>query len=326
MSDPPRSVRYLRISITDRCNFRCRYCTPKDASDMVSHHDVATYEEIEKIVEICIGLGITKVRVTGGEPFVRKGILNFLEKLCGFPDLKDITVTTNGSLLDRATLGHLYDIGIHRLNFSLDTIKREKFRSITGSDCFETVWQNIRTASDIGMAPVKINTVLLKDINDDEMLDLAELSLHYPFHVRFIEYMPIGNTSIRPDQQILTPEVKQAIIDRFGKLEPVPHNGNDGPAERFRIKGAKGEIGFITPVSSHFCKNCNRIRLVATGGLRPCLLDDREIDILTPLRNGASLDALRDLVVQTIKIKPSAHHLMDSNFQGVCGQMTSIGG
>lgn len=324
--DTTRPVTYLRISITDRCNFRCRYCTPKDGSNMVSHHDVATYEEILKIVQICTGLGITKIRITGGEPFVRKGILDFLRNLCLLPELTDVSVTTNGSLLDDKTLQNLYEMGIRRLNFSLDTLKRDRFRDITGSDCFDTVWHNIRTASDIGMVPVKINTVLLKNINADEITDLAEISVQNPFHVRFIEYMPIGSTSIRPEQQILTPEVKRVITERFGELEPVPHSGNDGPAKRFRIKGAKGEVGFITPVSNHFCSDCNRIRLVATGGLRACLLNDRETDILTPLRNGASRDTLRELVIQTIKSKPSAHNLMDASCNRVTGQMTSIGG
>lgn len=324
--DVSRTVTYLRISITDRCNFRCRYCTPKDGSDLVSHYNVATYEEILKIVKICINLGITKVRVTGGEPFVRKGLTDFLKNLCLFPELKDISVTTNGSLLNKETLKNLYEMGIHRLNFSLDTLNREKFRYITGSDCFEKVRENIRTALDIGMAPVKINTVLLRGINDDEIAELAEISVENPFHVRFIEYMPIGSTSIRLDQQILTPEVKQAVKERFGDLEPVLQEEFDGPARRFRIKDAKGEIGFITPVSNHFCSSCNRIRLVATGGLRPCLLNDRETDILTPLRSGASRDTIENLVLQTIKSKPSAHNLADTSCKCVAGQMTSIGG
>ncbi len=324
--DISRTITYLRISITDRCNFRCTYCTPKDGSDLVSQYHVATYEEILKIVKICIKLGITKVRVTGGEPFVRKGLLDFLKNLCLFPELKDISVTTNGSLLNKDTLKALYEMGIHRLNFSLDTLKREKFRTITGSDCFEKVLENIHTALDIGMTPVKINTVLLRGINDDEIADLAELSVENPFHVRFIEYMPIGSTSIRLDQQILTPEVKQVLKERFGELEPVLKGEFDGPAKRFRIKEAKGEIGFITPVSNHFCSSCNRIRLVATGGLRPCLLNDRETDILTPLRSGASCDTIEDLVLQTIKSKPSAHNLADTSRTCVTGQMTSIGG
>ena len=326
MSDLSRPVTYLRISITDRCNFRCRYCKPKDRSDLVSHHDVATYEEIVKIVKVCIRLGITKVRVTGGEPFVRKGILDFLEKLCLFPELKDISVTTNGSLLNRGTLIKLHEMGIRRLNFSLDTLNREKFTHITGHDRFDKVWRNIRTASEIGMAPVKINTVLLKGINDDETEDLAELSVNYPFHVRFIEYMPIGSTSIHPDQQILTPEVKHVLKERFGALQPVAKSDLDGPAKRFRIKDAKGEVGFITPVSNHFCSSCNRIRLVATGGLRPCLLHDHETDILTPLRSGASCDDIEKLVIRTIKSKPAAHNLMNEHGNCVAGQMTSIGG
>lgn len=328
MNDPdlPGTVTYLRISITDRCNFRCRYCTPKDGTDLVSHHDVATYEEILKVVKTCIELGVTKARVTGGEPFVRKGILEFLRNLCQLPELTDISVTTNGSLLDPDKLKRLYEMGIKRLNFSLDTLKSEKFRFITGQDRFDTVLRNIHTASDIGMAPVKINTVLLRGINDDEIEDLAELSVKYPFHVRFIEYMPIGSTSISLDQQILTPEVKNIISERFGELIPVEHSGNDGPAKRFRLRGAKGEIGFITPVSCHFCDRCNRIRLVATGGLRPCLLNDAETDILTPLRNGASSSKLKQLVAETIKSKRSTQSLMNTGGSSVPGRMTSIGG
>ncbi len=325
MKTDNRKINYLRISITDRCNFNCRYCVPKEPSLQVSHNEVASYEEILKLVDIAVDLGITKVRITGGEPFVRKGIFSFLERLCLIKELNDISITTNASLLTPEKLQRLWDMGIKRLNFSLDTLDNKKFSYITGKDKFTRVFETILTAKKVGFSPIKINAVVLKSINDDEIADLAAISIEHPFQIRFIEYMPMGNSNIDPSQQILTPYIKETIESNLGNLIPVTKNFNDGPAKKYKLENSKGEIGFITPVSQHFCNECNRLRLTAQGRLRPCLLDDYEKDILTPLRNGASKEELTVLMNEVILGKPSSHHLEYENNK-IFSQMSSIGG
>ena len=325
MENDNRTINYLRISITDRCNFNCKYCVPKEPSLQVAHSEVASYEEILQLVDIAVDLGITKVRITGGEPFVRKGILGFLEKLCQIKELNDISITTNASLLNKEKLQRLWDMGITRLNFSLDTLKADKFSYITGRDKFSRVFDTIHIARDIGFSPIKINVVVLKGINDDEIADLAAISIEQPFQIRFIEYMPMGNSNIDNNQQVLTPYIKQTIESKFGELIPVTKSFKDGPAKKYKIKNSRGEVGFITPVSQHFCDDCNRLRLTAQGRLRPCLLDDYEKDILTPLRKGASKEELTAIMHKVIIDKPSCHHLGYANNK-IISQMSSIGG
>ena len=320
-----RKINYLRISITDRCNFNCKYCVPKGPSLQVSHDKIASYEEILKLVDVAVDLGITKIRITGGEPFVRKGIFNFLEQLCQIKELNDISITTNASLLTHEKLKRLWDMGIRRLNFSLDTLNSDKFSYITGKDQFNKVFDTILFANKVGFSPIKINAVILKDINDNEICDLAAISIEHPFQIRFIEYMPMGNANIDNSQQILTSHIKETIESTLGTLIPVKKSINDGPAKKFKLENSKGGIGFITPVSEHFCNDCNRLRLTAQGKLRPCLLDDYEKDILTPLRNGASKEELKTLMQKVIKGKPSSHNLGYENNK-IMSQMSSIGG
>ena len=322
-----RNINYLRISVTDRCNFRCRYCVPAAPFKVIEHDSIARYEEILKIVRIGCDMGITKVRITGGEPFVRKGIFSFLRRLCRIPHLKDISITTNGSRLNRDKIKELMDMGIQRLNFSLDTLVPEKFIRITQRDRFQRVWVSIMAAHDLGMSPIKINTVALKGFNDDEIQAIAGLTWKYPFHVRFIEYMPMGNTDLDEDQQMLTQEIKNIIIDAHGPLTVVPKGLNDGPAKTYRLAGAPGILGFITPVSSHFCSECNRLRLTSRGTLRPCLLRNNETDILTPLRNGADDEALKQIMLKALKDKPLDHNLEKRTARDIpLNHMTSIGG
>ncbi|MBU2630363.1 MAG: GTP 3',8-cyclase MoaA, partial [Proteobacteria bacterium] len=268
-----RSINYLRISVTDRCNFRCRYCIPASPFTVIDHDKIARYEEILKITRLACELGITKVRITGGEPFVRKDIFSFLEKLCAIESLKDISITSNGSLLTREKIKKLIALGIKRLNFSLDTLDPVKFARITGRDRFKEVWNTIFVAHELGISPVKINSVILRGINDNEIENITALTLEHPFHIRFIEYMPMGDSAVEKQQQILTREVMEKIESRFGKLIPIKRGLNDGPAKKFQIEGAKGIVGFITPISSHFCSECNRLRLTSRGTLRPCLLN-----------------------------------------------------
>ena len=249
-----RHLEYLRISVTDRCNLRCLYCVPKGIVPKVPHDDIMRYEEILRVVNIGVAAGIRKVRVTGGEPFLRKGIGSFLRKLGEVKGLSDISLTTNGYLLEQK-VDLIKKAGIRRINVSLDTLDREKFANITGYDVFDKVWRGIMQAHASGLKPIKINVVALKGYNDEELVEMAGLSMEYPFHIRFIEYMPIGDSRMHAGDSILAPEIKQRV-EALGKLAPVEKGRMDGPAERFRFAGAPGEIGFIRPMSRHFCTAC----------------------------------------------------------------------
>ncbi|MBA3012845.1 MAG: GTP 3',8-cyclase MoaA [Proteobacteria bacterium] len=322
-----RSINYLRISVTDRCNFRCRYCVPSTPFTVIAHEKIARYEEILRITRLACELGITKVRITGGEPFVRKGIFPFLENLCALEGLKDVSITTNGALLNRDKIQALIQMGIRRLNFSLDTLDPVKFERITGRDRFHQVWDSIVTAHSLGIFPIKINAVALRGFNDDEIETIAGLTLKYPFHIRFIEYMPMGDSDVEKKQQILTREIQEKIESALGPLTPMEKEDNDGPAKKFKLAKAKGVVGFITPISSHFCSECNRLRLTSRGTLRPCLLNNYEQDILNPLRNGASDRELQAIIESALTHKPLFHHLTDPKSKDIpISHMTSIGG
>lgn len=321
-----RKLNYLRVSITDKCNLRCSYCVSHTPSPKLSHDDILRYEEILRLVEIASRHGISKVRITGGEPLARKGVYDFLNKLAGIEGLTDISLTTNGVYL-KENLQRIKEAGIKRINISIDSLKRDKFRLITGFDLFETVWQSILAAHDAGFSPIKINVVAIPGINEDELEDFAKLTLTYPFHVRFIEYMPIGTPEFKTTGKLLTPEIKERVA-RLGKLHKIESTENDGPARRFRFDNSKGELGFISPVSRHFCDSCNRMRLTASGLLRPCLLSDKAIDIATPLRNGSSDDDLFKFFQLAAAQKGEKHTLENKDpLNGrVLDPMSSIGG
>jgi cyclic pyranopterin phosphate synthase len=294
---------------------------------VIDHTRIARYEEILRIARLACDLGITKIRITGGEPFVRKGIFSFLEDLCRVKRLKDISITTNGALLNPKKIQRLMDMGIQRLNFSLDTLDPDKFQRITARDRFNKVWDAILTAQAMGIAPIKINAVALRGINDDEIQSIAGLTMDYPFHIRFIEYMPMGDSDVEKQQQILTQEIQERIAEAHGPLAPVKRNKNDGPAKKFKLAGAKGILGFITPVSSHFCSECNRLRLTSRGTIRPCLLKNYETDILTPLRDGADDQALKQIIESALTQKPLFHDLDSRTAKDLpISHMTSIGG
>jgi len=319
-----RHLNYLRISITDRCNLRCIYCVPADRLRRLSHADILRYEEILRLAEVGVGLGISKVRVTGGEPLVRRGAGDFLADLSQIPGIAEVTLTTNGILL-KENITRIKNAGIRRLNISLDTLQKAKFRRITGDDLFDQVWKGIMAASDVGINPIKLNVVALRGVNDDEFLAFAGLTRDYPFHIRFIEYMPIGKARMKFGPPLLVTEIKEKLSP-LGLLVPIEKDPGDGPAERFRIKNAVGEIGFISALSHHFCNSCNRLRLTASGQLRPCLLSDRQHDLKGPLRNGASDEKLADIFCRAVLNKPSDHSLTVNEPSGVTCQMSSIGG
>ncbi len=319
-----RHLNYLRISITDRCNLKCIYCVPRDLIPRLSHDEILTYEEILRLVRIGIRLGISKIRVTGGEPLVRKGVYGFLTDLSGLDGLADLSLTTNGVSL-KTNLNKIKAAGINRINISLDTLNRTKFENITGFDLFDQVWQGIEMALGMGFHPIKLNIVALKGINDDELTDMARLSFDYPLHIRFIEYMPMGESQIGNGPLLLAPEIKRRI-SVLGRLIPVPNTKNDGPAQRYHFEGAAGEIGFIHALSHHFCDRCNRLRLTARGQLRPCLLSDHHEDVRGIMRTGGTDEQLAEVFFKAVRHKPSDHNLAIQNPSRVCGQMSSIGG
>ncbi len=319
-----RHLNYLRVSITDRCNLACGYCLPEEAVPRLAHAAILRYEEILRIVRVAVRLGITKVRVTGGEPLVRRGVCDFLAELAAVPGLRDISLTTNGVLLTE-TVERIRSAGVTRLNVSLDTLRPERYRAITGRDFFGRVWEGILAAESLGFQPIKLNAVVLHGVNDDELIDLARLCWDHPFHVRFIEFMPIGRSHFAGKPTLLAPEIMRRIA-ALGTLIPVPRSEHDGPARRFRIEGARGEIGFISAISRHFCDRCNRLRLTANGQLRPCLMSDCQEDLKGPMRSGCSDDDLAEIFFKTIQCKPSDHHLSVGEPAHVCCQMRSIGG
>ena len=320
-----RVINYLRLSVTDRCNLRCIYCMPEKGIRFMPHSEILTYEEMLHIVRLSIQKGIRKVRLTGGEPLVRKGFISFLERLCKIEGLEEITLTTNGVLL-KSFAADIKNCGISRINVSLDSLKPERFFRITGRDCFKQVWEGIEEAEHMGFNPIKINVVAIKGVNDDEILDFATLTLEKPYHIRFIELMPIGNKNISMVDKFISSKEIFKKIETISILQPIANNLLDGPAERFALEGAKGEVGFIGALSNHFCDKCNRLRLTPEGHLRGCLFSDQEIDLKTPIRQEKKDAYLLQLIELAIKNKPKEHGLLKYGPRKCVRQMNSIGG
>ena len=319
-----RRVSYVRISVTDRCNLRCSYCSTP--SFYANHREqILSYEEIVRLVQVLVTLGVDKVRLTGGEPLVRRHIDTLVARLKAIDGINDISLTTNGVLLEKLA-GPLRDAGLRRINISLDTLDQKKFKEITGRDYFTRVRAGIGAALAVGFDPVKVNMVVMRGVNDDELLNFAALTLKYPLHVRFIEYMPIGISSTWSGDKVVTgAQMLEQISADLGKLEPVVAESG-GPARLYRLSGAPGRIGVITAMSSHFCATCNRIRVTADGRLRPCLLSDNEYDLKKVLRDGGDSLALAELVRQAVAGK-SAEHDMACNAERKCTRlMSTIGG
>jgi len=320
-----RVINYLRLSVTDRCNLRCIYCMPEKGIRFMTHSEILTYEEMLHIVRLSIQKGIRKVRLTGGEPLVRKGFISFLERLCKIKGLDEITLTTNGMLL-KSFAADIKNCGISRINVSLDSLRPERFFRITGRDCYKQVWEGIEEAEHMGFNPIKINVVAIKGVNDDEILDFAALTLEKPYHIRFIELMPIGDKNISMVDKFISSKEIFKKIETISILQPIANNLLDGPAERYALEGAKGEVGFIGALSNHFCDKCNRLRLTPEGHLRGCLFSDQEIDLKTPLRQEKKDVCLLKLIELAIKNKPKEHGLLEYGPRKCVRQMNSIGG
>ncbi len=324
-----RDINYLRISITDRCNLRCGYCMPKEGLSVIGHEDILKYEEILRIVDVAVKMGIAKVRITGGEPLVRRGAVDFIARLSALSGLTDISLTTNGVLLE-SYADSLFQAGIKRINISLDSLNEQKYACITRGGELKTVLRGIDAAHQEGFNPVKINTVVIKGTNDDEILDFARLSLKKPFQIRFIELMPMGRAGDLYAGKYISNDIIRKKIEGEFHLEALlgKNNHTDGPARVYRIEGAKGTIGFISPISSHFCRNCNRLRLTADGHLRACLLSDGEINLREALRRSCTDEELKQLIKDAVDKKPLQHDISrDENRLRKCAkEMSSLGG
>ncbi len=333
-----RTISYLRLSLTDRCNLRCMYCMPPvekagnrhiKTAHILPAEEMLTYEELSRIVFMTVSLGMNKLRLTGGEPLVRKGVMSFIDQLSHIEGLEQIRLTTNGVLLHEMA-PQLYDKGVHHLNISLDTLQPDKFKKITGKNLFEKVWRGITLAMDLGFK-IKLNVVAMRGINDDEFLDFGKLALTLPLQVRFIEFMPIGENSTWEKTHYIEAEEIQTTLSKLGKLESQERSGAQGPARMYSLDSnryGKGRIGFISPISHHFCEQCNRLRLTAEGKLRSCLLHDRETDIKELLRRNCSDHELENAIRTAIKDKPQGHALGTSPAKNIScqGQMSRIGG
>ncbi|MDR2018783.1 MAG: GTP 3',8-cyclase MoaA [Syntrophobacterales bacterium] len=299
-----RVTDYLRISVTDRCNLRCKYCVDGQFP-FIPHEQILRYEEIIRFVRIAAGLGVRKIRLTGGEPLVKRGIPFLIKEIESIPGIEDVAITTNGVLLGRM-LPELQEAGLRRVNISLDTMKRDRFAYITGVDAFDEVLKSIRASVKSGLNPVKINTVIIQDFNDDEILDFAKLAKTRNVEVRFIEYMPFGNSDLWHSAHIITSTEIEEIIRTKYVITPIPKSqaGPSGPARVFHIKGGVGRVGFISPVSTHICHQCNRIRLTAKGTIKPCLFADEEYDVKSMLRSDTPDDEIRAFIKEAVKAKP----------------------
>jgi len=296
-----RIINYLRISITDRCNLRCKYCTEAFLPS-IGHDDVLRYEEIVRLTRIAASLGVRKVRLTGGEPLRRKSLPFLLKEIDAIGVIEDISLTTNGVDLAQY-VEELKEAGLKRVNISLDTLKRDRFTYITGVDAFDKVMRSIEKAKKAGLDPVKINTVIIKDFNDDEILDFVGFAERLDVEVRFIEFMPFGDEAVWDSSKVLHSAYLESIIRGKHELEPSisPHRG---PAKMFLLKGGRGQIGFISPMSSHICHECNRLRLTADGKLKPCLFSDAEYDVRALLRGGATDEEIGAFIRGVVEAKP----------------------
>ncbi len=320
-----RKIDYLRISLTDRCNLRCRYCMPEEGIPLIPHEEILTFEEILRVVRIFAKEGISNLMFTGVEPLVRKGFIYFISLLSQIDGLKDLSLTTNGVLL-KGLASELKRAGLKRVNISLDSLKKEKFHQMTRRDHFEQVWAGIEEALRVELFPVKINMVVIRGLNDDEIEAFARLTLNLPLVVRFIEYMPSGNGDNWRERDLIPIPMIKSRIENIGKLIPIPSDSWDGPAKRFRMEGGIGEIGLIGPISSHFCENCNRLRLTPDGKIRNCLFSDEEIDIKEILRNGGSALDLKEKLLIALKRKPAGHFINTPQFKKCQRNMSAIGG
>ncbi len=318
-----RRIDYMRISVTDRCDLRCIYCASTSFHNQ-THEDTLRYEEIYRVVEAAASIGVSKIRLTGGEPLVRLHLNRLVSMLVSIPAIEEVSMTTNGTLLAKYAAG-LKAAGLKRVNISLDSLKPDKFAYITGGDKLKDVLESIEVANNIGLVPVKINMVVLKGINDDEILDFACKTITDGWNVRFIEHMPFTGAKIQRNDFVSTQEIMSIIREHFGELQPYHTDAGNGPAKYYKLHDATGTLGFIGAVTECFCAQCNRFRLTSDGKMRPCLLDDDEIDIREPLRRGATAEELAEIIQSAAVAKRAQHRLGDGSMPSA-RSMRQIGG
>jgi cyclic pyranopterin phosphate synthase len=311
-----RRVEYLRVSVTDKCNLRCVYCMPLDGLDWLKRESLLSYEEIASVLRTMAGMGLEKVRITGGEPLVRKDLPRLVEMVADIPEIVDISLSTNAVLLaDQAQA--LRDAGISRVNVSLDSLQEERVDAIArrpGS--FGRIMEGLDAAEAVGFDPIKINVVLIGGQNDDEIEEFALITRDRPWHIRFIELMPTGSNLELSANSFVSCQEALARIRRMGSIEPVEGPAGNGPATYFRFPGAAGTVGVITPMSHNYCDRCNRMRLTADGQLRPCLFGSIQTNLRDPLRAG---EDLVPLIEETLRIKPERHYLIEGSAEGSGG-------
>lgn len=320
-----REINYLRISITDRCNLRCRYCMPIGGVSLKGHHDIMSFEEIERIVRVGSELGIRKVRLTGGEPLIRRNLAQLVQGISRNPLIDDIAITTNGLLFANQAV-ELKKAGLNRVNLSLDTLRPDRYHFITRGGELQGALDALEMAFAEGFHPVKVNTVIIKGFNNDEIMDFCTLAYNRPVHIRFIEFMPIGEVEYWNSQKIIKNEEIYNIIARQYSLKPGKVSRGNGPAKYFQMEGGQGSVGFISPMSNHFCRSCNRLRLTADGKLRACLYDGKERDLMSALRSGQGDEEIKRIMMETILAKPDKHLMGDRAWGAKDRKMFQIGG
>lgn len=319
-----RIIDYMRISIIDRCNLRCIYCMPSEGVKPIEHKEILSYEEIIRIVRIAAGLGVRKVRLTGGEPLIRKNLVYLISSINNIEGIEDISLTTNGLLLKKYARS-LTSAGLRRVNVSLDSFRPDRYMEITRGGDINNVLEGIREAEEAGLLPIKINMVPIRGFNDDEIEEFARLTLKTSYHVRFIEFMPIGAKDIWSHEKYISTEEIKEKVSAIAPLFPVKAR-KAGPARYFRFEGAPGVIGFISPITHHFCNSCNRLRLTSDGKLRPCLFSETEIDLKSAMRCGASDEEIERLLRLSIEIKPEGHSINHEKCFAHLKPMSKIGG
>jgi len=316
-------IDYLRLSLTDRCNLNCLYCTPLERSRFLSRDEVLSYEETARAVSIFVKAGVRKLRLTGGEPLIKKDITGLIEMLKKIDALEEITMTTNGVYL-KGLAGSLKEAGLDRVNISIDSLKKEKFKSITGFDHFDDVWAGIKESLRVGLNPVKLNVILMKGINDDEVLDFVRLTFEHPVIVRFIEHFPTNKRSLELSGALIKTQVlKERITSHFGAIKKISKVTGNGPAEYYKLRDSEGAIGFISGSSANFCDRCNRVRLDCAGRISPCLFSGPTCDIKPLLRGAQSDEELLKYVKGAFSMKSKFRKDISKGHQL---EMSSIGG
>ncbi len=319
-----RNIHYLRISLTDHCNLRCVYCMPEDMT-FRPNAELMQDDEVLQFVRLFARLGFDKIRLTGGEPTVRAHIVDLVRGISAVPGIRSLSMTTNGVLLGKLAKP-LKEAGLQRVNISLDTLDPDRFKRITRWGSFEQVWQGILASEAAGLVPLKINAVVVRGFNDQDIVDIARLTLDHPWQVRFIEMMPFGGaTELQTAQVVTAQEMLERITEALGPAQTANGGKLDGEARLYRLDGAKGDLGFISSVTQPFCAACTRARLTADGKLRLCLLREKEVDLLTPLRAGASLEDLRQIILDGVWQKPWGHGLAQGEI-ATNRVMSEIGG